>query len=346
MSTPANMFDASRLSASRALLFSKAWLSDPIPTATRLATEICRMSRISLADPNDPETSAAYHTIMMNTLIVGRWAMAGLPVVTLGHRTAAALMATRIKPDDAEEFVRAPWPAFAIRLPVPMLTVDDEGVLRDANLVLVTSIPREQVGPNDELQGGDRWWYKLVAVDHEPLPGSERMPPDMIGFLGGLNLWGFNTPTRYLATADSSDEEGWTRWGLRETISSDQRSDQMARSLIIACCLYLSGDPLSRAARGEGESKVTITTRSRSQRDGDELPGYTEHEIRSAITINLHHAIRDYVHHGGGTPAVQTLVAGHWKRQAFGTGRTERRIIHVHPYWRGPIDAPVSTRIK
>jgi len=339
------MFDATRLSASYALQFSKAWLSDPLSTASALTERICE--RMHFRKPkDDPEADGAYHTVLMNTLICGRWAMAGLPVVTLGHRTAAALMATRMKPEDAEEFVRAPWPAFAIRLPVPLLTIEKQGVLLDANLVMVTSVPREHVHASDGLPGRERWWYKLVALDSEDLPDVAMMPPETIGFLGGLNIWGFNMPTRYLATPDTSDEEGFTRWDLRETVSSDQRSDQMVRSLIIACCLYLSGDPLSRAARTEGEGAVTITTRSRAQRHGDDLPGYTEHEIRSSIKINLHHAIRDYVKHGGGTPSVQTLVAGHWKRQAHGPGRTERRIIHVQPYWRGPIDAPVSIRIK
>lgn len=42
--------------------------------------------------------------------------------------------------------------------------------------------------------------------------------------------------------------------------------------------------------------------------------------------------------------SVQTLVRGHWKRQPHGPNATERKYIHVEPYWRGPEDAPIAVR--
>ncbi|MBZ4398643.1 hypothetical protein [Myxococcus sp. AS-1-15] len=49
---------------------------------------------------------------------------------------------------------------------------------------------------------------------------------------------------------------------------------------------------------------------------------------------------------GTGHPlVVRVRVSGHWKRQAHGTERRERKLIWVQPYWRGPDDgtAPVTT---
>jgi hypothetical protein len=34
------------------------------------------------------------------------------------------------------------------------------------------------------------------------------------------------------------------------------------------------------------------------------------------------------------------LVSGHWKHQAYGVGRLERKLIWIQPYWKGPADAP------
>jgi hypothetical protein len=39
---------------------------------------------------------------------------------------------------------------------------------------------------------------------------------------------------------------------------------------------------------------------------------------------------------------VRTLVSGHWRKQPFGEARTKRRLVWVRPFWRGPVDAPIS----
>jgi hypothetical protein len=41
---------------------------------------------------------------------------------------------------------------------------------------------------------------------------------------------------------------------------------------------------------------------------------------------------------------VQIPVRGHWKNQRCGPGGTERKFIHIEPYWRGPEDAPIAVR--
>lgn len=43
---------------------------------------------------------------------------------------------------------------------------------------------------------------------------------------------------------------------------------------------------------------------------------------------------------------VRSLVAGHWKMQPHGPNRSERKLIRIEPYWRGPLDAPVKNTIR
>lgn len=43
---------------------------------------------------------------------------------------------------------------------------------------------------------------------------------------------------------------------------------------------------------------------------------------------------------------VRTLVTGHWKMQAHGPHRSERKLIRIEPYWRGPIDGPVVNPLR
>src|SRR5271154_5387838 len=54
-----------------------------------------------------------------------RWADCGFPQIVVGHRYAAALMATHI-PEEVLSYVRPPWPAFFIELPDGMLPIIGE----------------------------------------------------------------------------------------------------------------------------------------------------------------------------------------------------------------------------
>jgi len=55
-------------------------------------------------------------------------------------------------------------------------------------------------------------------------------------------------------------------------------------------------------------------------------------------------AVVEYGKHGGKSPTVQCVVAGHWKMQPCGPGGSERKRIFIEPYWRGPEDAPIAIR--
>jgi hypothetical protein len=288
------------------------------------------------------------NSIYANALVAGRWAMCGYPTITMGHRTAAAFCSTKMRPEDATEFVRSPWPAFVVRLPNGLFFVEDHGRMREAEVLIATCLKANEVPMSrenaEQYPGEDRWWWKLCAASDLKRP--DWMDPNAASIFDGISLWGFNMPTHSMADPDGGEgEDGYIRWETQTTEDSDRRTERLCRSLLLAVCMYLSGDPRERAERAS-ESGVTVRERKSKQREGDELPQYTSFEVQSSIKLDLHHAIRDYVHKGGSVPSVQTLVHGHWKRVAIGVGRTGRKLVHIQPYWRGDINAPISVRAK
>lgn len=42
---------------------------------------------------------------------------------------------------------------------------------------------------------------------------------------------------------------------------------------------------------------------------------------------------------------VRFIVAGHWRKQACGIGRADRRLMWIEPYWKGPEFAPITRSI-
>lgn len=344
MVTDLSMFDVARHVGRQSLAFSKDWFSEPIKTANNASYSMLD-DVLGDADRADQVTR---HSVFCDLLLCGRWAMSGFPTVTMGHKTAAAFMATRIKAEDAVEFVRPPWPAFAIRLPTPLLAIDYNGQARDAHLIIATAIDanlvkkdQDTVSPHSDSL---RWWFKILANTPVPEGGLDgRLPrTNVVGLWNGISLWNFNAPTEVFASKDGIDGvANHKRWDADQRTDCDERTEDMARALIVAACLHLTANVGSDDTRG-----FTITERKSKQRAGDDLPPYTNFEIASAIKINLTHGIRDYIAHGGSSPTVQTMVHGHWKRQAHGVGRTLRKLIHVAPYWRGDVDAPISERVK
>lgn len=66
--------------------------------------------------------------------------------------------------------------------------------------------------------------------------------------------------------------------------------------------------------------------------------------LTAPVVHDMRSVVREYIARGGKSPTVQCVVAGHWKMQVHGAGRTERKRIFIEPYWRGPEDAPIALR--
>lgn len=346
--TEYSLFDAMRITGASALEYSKDWFTRPMKTALRFTEELLAIATNGRINPADPAQQVMAQSLYCSGLLAGRWAMSGYPTVTMGHRTAAALMATKMRGQDAVDFVKIPWPAFAIRIPPGLLLIEEDGGLRDANVLFVTAMEREEIDADASSFGtepGSRWWYKLYASSNTHRPAW--MADAAAGFFDGITLWGFNTPLFHMAEQGNIDEiHGYERWDTRVPVEVDKRTEGLVRSLILGTCIHLSGDPRERSERALA-SGFEIKERKSKYRESDELPQYNLFELTSNIRVNLHHEIREYVEHGGNRkPTVQTLAAGHWKRVAYGPGHSQRRLQHILPYWRGDPNAPISVRVK
>lgn len=116
----------------------------------------------------------------------------------------------------------------------------------------------------------------------------------------------------------------------------------MAKRLVAGLLLNLQHEPNFKVRRVE----------SRERKKGREAePEHRIVTVGSPIEIDCRAAVREYVEHGRagrkhGPPTVQVMVRGHFRRQVHGVGRMERKVIWIHPFWRGPEAALIQTRAK
>lgn len=244
------------------------------------------------------------------TLGSARWADCGFPQVVVGHRYAAALMATNI-PEDVLPLVRPPWPAFFIELPDMMLPIlDEHGKELPLRRVLVQHI-------HDEKET----WQFLAQTD------------------GITTIWRHGIDTRELALSERTGTGTWEGCTFAIPIDEgvDGRTNQLVGKLIAAVCLAMS-DPSNVKAHPSFGGVGDVG------RQGKE-PKVRTFRLGKPIEVDVRQALDDFIHNRGtrkgSSPTVQTLVRGHWKP------KLSERVgypVWIEPYWRGPLDAPILTR--
>jgi hypothetical protein len=115
------------------------------------------------------------------------------------------------------------------------------------------------------------------------------------------------------------------------------RSAELTGRLLLGICLEMSAYRPSEAA-----GSTSSATIHRATKEGIYPSVF---KLTRDVKVDARKAVREYA--AGQrrvNPAVRVLVRGHWKMQAHGPDRTERRMIHIEPYWRGDDDAPVAVR--
>jgi hypothetical protein len=120
-----------------------------------------------------------------------------------------------------------------------------------------------------------------------------------------------------------------------ETSDKDQRVLQLAVRLALGTCIAMN-DPDDLKPVGSKGHKGRSAKR--------QPPTFRRFRLARPVQVDAQQAVKDYIAGGGKSPTVQSLVAGHLKRQVHGEGRLLRKLIWVEPYWRGPEDAPMPLR--
>lgn len=235
---------------------------------------------------------------------VGKWCASGFPRVRLRTARAALLAATAV-PGDMVQEVRPPWPAFLIQL---------EG--------------EEQLLADPERPGV---YYDQIQVMYSEATGRPtwsffRYSPTCVNY---SRIW--TAPEQWGSDLDS------LRLFDGEELDPQSRIFQVVSRIVLGLCLHLTIPGMLDQARHRAKSK-----RFKNDRSGP--PQMTNFVIGEDVKVDVRDAIRSYIRSGGSSPTVQSLVRGHWKRQAHGPNHSLRKLIHVEPYWRGPEDGPVVLR--
>lgn len=124
-------------------------------------------------------------------------------------------------------------------------------------------------------------------------------------------------------------------FGLAPFAGEDERVMRLAQRLIAGAIL----------AAGCSDSCTERLHPGGKKKRKTEAPAHRVVTIGRTVTLDVRSSIRDFV--AGRTPhmlTVQSLVRGHYKRQAHGPELLQRKIIWIEPYWRGPDDAPLLAK--
>jgi hypothetical protein len=240
-----------------------------------------------------------------------RWADQGFPVVQMGHKYAAALMATAVTVD--EEDIRPPWHALYILVPSKLLYVRDPSTGKNHEVTAVSA----QHMVNDE--GEKRWSYVIHS--------------------GPISLWRHGVLVHEMLEADVTSGVDWSTYSFNVDVDpEDERTYSLVQRLILNICLAMS-HPDNVKPLGKSSKLAPSEIRRHPE------PLVRTYQVGKPIKLDCRSAIHDFVtgkRRSG--PVVQVLVRGHWKSQPHGPKRAYRKRIWIEPYWRGPEDAPILTR--
>lgn len=228
-----------------------------------------------------------------------RWARVGYPVIELGHKVAASLMFTH-----GSGAIEAPWPAFSLKVPDGLVTLSHDGVDANATRLLC-------------MRPTDAWNKWLLRADFRKING-----PD-----AGSEKPFYLSPTALDDTLDIRSEEGATWPELNRAL------EMMCRLAAGACMLATAKQDI---VEREWRPKVKA---ERRRTPGVEPPVGTRFIVAKNVDLDLREQVHEYISgqsRKGGKLTVQFVVRGHRRWQACGPKHSERKLIWINPFWKGP----------
>ena len=243
------------------------------------------------------------------------WYHQGLPQVVMGHKYAAALLATKLSKDVVAS-IRPPWRAFFIEVPKGLLLARDNQRGED---VSITGILVAQLSHKD---GGKRWVYYAISESQ-------------------VTLWAHGVTSEHLVKGDTSANYENDLF-IADIQDIDLRTASLIGRLILNVCLAMS-DPTNVKPPKETKS----SKKAHNERTSNE-PKARTYILGSTPSVDCRQHVAEYVRTGRvGTStqlSVQLMVAGHWKNQAHGPELSLRKLLWIEPYWKGPEEAPVIVK--
>jgi hypothetical protein len=246
--------------------------------------------------------------------IAARWGVCGFPLVQPTHKLSASLMATKIPADQVPE-IELPWDTFAVLIPEGLLPVMD-GSAAVSRMLNRPALIGLSVG--------------------NPEQGDER-----------ITVWCAYATSTFLTVEPVATVTKLAEMAaLSDSPEFIDRMKGLCCRLLLGCLIELDA-PKQRDVIRLGPPNRTVKDPRRER-----MPACWAFDLRRDVTVDLRPWVKTYCETGKDTrpgSQVQVLVRGHQKRQPFGKridGKwsSERRWIHVEPYWKGPEDAPIALR--
>jgi hypothetical protein len=119
----------------------------------------------------------------------------------------------------------------------------------------------------------------------------------------------------------------------------EERVAVLAARLVVGVCVLMT----ERAEFTERRVRMSSPLGLFARRLGTD-PESRLYTLCRPVRVDVRPSLDAFLRGTSRTPTVQSLVAGHHKRQPYGPGGSERKWIYVEPYWRGPEDGPIAVR--
>jgi hypothetical protein len=225
------------------------------------------------------------------------------------HKLAASLMSTSVS-EELHEHINPPWRTFCVTVPHGILPIIPRFLNFETTHIFMHTRPDGGVSSYGVSDGGIQ-----EIVEHGSMRGLV-LDAKLLGSFEGCN------------TDDLLDAE-------QELIL---RRSRAYNRLVLGCCLELATLPNLATATSSARQRLAARPKSAE-------PRCWTLKLRRPVQVDAREHLRNYLSDiSARSITVQTLVRGHWRAQPHGPGRTLRRPVHIEPFWRGPVDAPIALR--
>jgi len=260
------------------------------------------------------ETSLSNPSAIKNlhdAAFLAHWAQYGYGHITMPHKFAAALMCSDTVTAIAQD-INITWPAFWITVPNGILTTTAGNDFTSIHVTL---------GVSHALGSQSEEMFSICACSVEPR-GIRRVS---------------------IQKRDFESLFAPTEGVMRETEEEVPEADQIERIALLVqrlvCGVLIHLDATAHLPTSNHGSQSHANGRTGP-------PKHRVTSIGSPVSVDCRSEVLRFIR-GGRTRAplaFQSLTRGHYKRQVVGVGRLGRKVIWIHPYWRGPEDAPILAR--
>jgi hypothetical protein len=274
-----------------------------------------------------------------------RWTDLGFPTVKISPEFAAAAMTSVAQPEVLYA-LRLPWSAFLIEMPKqPVLYVMDDRrpipIAVDRVVVYAEKVDskmrEEKTRHQHPIDFETCWTIMVESSESETSMGVMRSSPGNLG-----------RPRSYCPVCDKNGVVVRISDDLASEHPWDDVSDQHDKTtmlvgrLVVGVVCALTDLRHVREVGGGAHARWG----GRAHRTPTMVPEKRVYQLTTPITVNLVDHVVEYQLHKKGKwkLALRYVVRGHQKLQPCGPRHEQRKVIWVHPYWRGPSDAPIAVR--